>query len=468
MNVLCTWSLVTLFVCSTADVAPGLPSYNAYAELEDADPFGNSQSRLAMASLPRVAPGMAAYTAAFSGLPTQSSEQSRQGVQPMPAAVANLDFHSIEPPQPLQQIDRAAYANEPSTAVALQQLAPALGATEMAGLGAYSMNTVETKAQELSMELSHAEAHEALLKAQNEQLRHQLDQWKVTGANIAEREAKVVALLDSPAQQLANVRDSLMPKPPAQAEALASSAPLASAGAAAAAPSMLQQAVSQVSDKVEVVYHHHYVAPVLMTMGVLFLLVSGWRLGSFMVALRKGEVGWKEALVSNASSQRLQPVLRAMGLAQFKVEVSEIHLGSLFAGAADIRVNFRMGSGIERRTKVLKNAGSTFLRFDDVLELTVCSSDAPCTICVTDKRGDLATVELPASEIVRLATRPHQEYFRTELTASPGLGDVSDRRPYVAMRMRNILAAPAPTPAMVAKLKGDKAAAERAYGSFAV
>merc|ERR1719247_2348358 len=113
---------------------------------------------------------------------------------------------------------------------------------------------------------------------------------------------------------------------------------------------------------------------------------------------RKGETGWQslsQAIVNSPSSQRLQPVLRAMGLAQYKVEISEIHLGSLFAGSADVRVNFRMGNGVERRTKVLKNTDGTFLRFDDVLELSICGSDAPCSICVTDRRGDLASVELP-------------------------------------------------------------------------
>merc|ERR1719473_609939 len=103
--------------------------------------------------------------------------------------------------------------------------------------------------------------------------------------------------------------------------------------------------------------------------------------------------------------RHFQPLLRRMGWTEYKVEVSEIHLGSFFAGSYDVRVTFRMPNGTERRTKVLKNSGGAFLRFDDVLELSVCGSDSPCTISVTDRRGQLAHVELPASELVRLATR---------------------------------------------------------------
>jgi hypothetical protein len=199
-----------------------------------------------------------------------------------------------------------------------------------------------------------------------------------------------------------------------------------------------------------------------------FITALTWKSWCFLCSWRKGEVSLStlsQALASNPSSKRLQPVLRAMGLAQYKVEVSEIHLGSLFAGSCDVRVNFRMGNGNERRTKVLKNAEGTFLRFDDALELTLCSKDPPCSICITDRRGDLAHVELPSAELIRLATRPHQEYFRTELAASRELGGDSERRPYVAMRIRSIVA----PPMSQSSLKSDTGSAEkRAYGSFAV
>jgi len=455
-------SLFLFFGYSAGAAAPGLPSSTAgcgaeclgscfagkclYADvqLDDEDPFGTTQSRLAMAQLPKAAPGMAAYTAAWQGLAPQPTQEFRQA---LPPATANLDFQSVEPPRPLLQ----RHWEEPSA---------------MAGLESMAGTAMENKATELTLELQRAEAHEAVLRAQNEQLRNQLEQWKITGANIAEREAKVVALLGAPAAQASTAAAATAPAAAAAVAATASAAPAtASANATVeAAPSMLQQAVRRLRSTGESAYSYvnpSYLHPLFMTVGLLFMVMSGWKFGCFVLKMRKGDVGWKETLVSKATNPRLQPMLRAMGLSQFKVEVSEIHLGSLFAGSADIRVNFRLGNGTERRTKVLKNSGSTFLRFDDKLELSVCSSDAPCIICVTDKRGDLASVELPASELVRLATRPHQEYFRTELTASPGLGDVSDRLPYVAMRMRNIIATNA-------RIKGEAMAGERAYGSFVV
>lgn len=317
----------------------------------------------------------------------------------------------------------------------------AVGPNQPPGLGFQSTGVSETKAQELSYELQRAEAHEALLQAKNEQLTQQLERWKVAGYDIASRDAKVFQLLGAQAMQ-----------PKATAANALPTEPLPGAMGSATQPSMLQRAASHV---LMVPYvSHSYIRLLFMAIGTIFMLAGSWKAFRFMQRLRKGE----ESLVSNRSSPCMQPVLRALGLTQYKVEVSEIHLGSLFSDSNDICINFRMGNGTECWTKVLKNGDGAFLRFNDVLELSVCGSDAPSTICITDRRGDLAHVELPAAELVRLATRPHQEYFRTELTATRALGEVSDQRPYVAMRLRNILAIPV----------AAKAGEGRAYGSFAV
>lgn len=317
--------------------------------------------------------------------------------------------------------------------------------------GFQSESVLENKAQELSYELHRAVAHEALLQGQNAKLRQQLERWKETGTNIAQREAKVAALLGASSSQV---------------KAASATATLAAASPAAQPPSMLQQAAKHLWARADM--SHSAYGTFFMAMCILAVAACVWKTWCFVQRLRKGDTGFSQAFACYpGSSQRLQPVLRAMGLAQYKVEISEIHLGSLFAGSSDIRVNFRMGSGMECRTKVLENSDGTFLRFDDVLELSVCSSDAPCTICITDRRGDLAHVELPASELVRLAIRPHLEYFRTELKASRALGDVIDRHPYIAMRMRNIIATPTTVGAGLGG-KGRATNEQRAYGSFAV
>jgi len=307
----------------------------------------------------------------------------------------------------------------------------------------HSRSTLESKAQELSYELQRAEAHEALLKVQNEQLRQQLEQWKATGANIADREAQVVALLSK--------------SPPQQNTPLSNTVPFDGARVATPSmPSMLQHTAQQQKTG----HSNSYSRLFLIAVAASVILACVWKMGHSIKKVSKGEESW----VSKAPA-----VLHAMGLAQFKykVEVSEIHLGSLFAGSNDVRVKFLMGNGVERRTKVLKNSNGTFLRFDDILELSVSSSDAPCSICITDRRGDLAHVELTSSELVRLATRPHQEYFRTELTTAPALDNKSDRRPYIAMKIRNIMT----TSVVTTGASGKGEAAERqisVYGSFAV
>lgn len=377
----------------------------------------------------------------------------------------------VEPPMPLGQgrspqespLYLRQLATRGATAVDPVGRAPwqLPGALPYGSLGYQSTGVLETKAQELSDELQRAEIHENMLQSQNEQLRRQLEQWRKTGANIADREAKVVAFLASPATRshtppLAAAAAAATSKGSTGKESATAAATVAAGAVAAQDPALLQ--ASRREEELKNSLHNGYLGQSLKMVGMLFILACLWKSGCYIRRVRKGEVSWPQAFGSSPSNQRLQPVLRAMGYAkqQYKVEVGEIHLGSLFAGSSNIRVNFHMGTGVDRRTKALKNTDGTFLRFDDTLELSLCSTDPPCTICVTDKQGDLAHVEVPASELIRLATRPHQEYFRTELIASRALGDSAGRKPYVAMRLRNIHVTPA------------SGAEKRAYGSFAV
>jgi len=358
-------------------------------------------------------------------------------------------------PQPSS--DLSAYAPGAPAALDSQLLHQTMpSATVTAALGFQSVGVLESKAQELSYELQRAEAHDALLRAQNEQLRQQLDKWKTAGSDIAQREAKVMSLLSPPATAAANLQRGNSSNSAATPGAAAQ--PGQSTSLLQSARQMLQQSSSGPG----------YLGPIIGLLGSLIIVGIFWRAGCVVQSLRKGEITWNsmsQAFANSPNSQRLQPMLRAMGLVQYKVEVSEIHLGSLFAGSTDIRVHFRMGNGVERPTKMLRNAGSTFVRFDDNLELSLCGSDPPCTICVADSAGDVAHVEISATQFLRLATRPHQEYFRTELIPARDMGELSGRRPYVAMRLRNISAPPAAVAAMVASASKVE---QRVYGSFTV
>lgn len=355
--------------------------------------------------------------------------------------------------------------------------------TNTAALASPQMPIVEppwtSKEQELTIELQRAEAHENALKEQNAQLRQLLEEWKRTGLNIAEREKKAAELLGRPSASFDALSALAAPMPVRSVEP-----PVAASKTPAVQPSLLQQMKTRSAAFLAAGASRSYLQSAMKMVCIVFAVACFWRFCCFAWSLKKGEIDLRtsmaKAIPTGASGQRLRNM---MGLAEYRVEVSDIYLGSLFAGSSDVRVSFRMGNGAERRTRVPKNRDGTFLRFDDILELSLCSSDAPCTLLVSDRRGELAQKDIPAAELVRLANRPHQQYFRTELTAcdaldpsceAPAFSDPqltprsvdnaqSRRRPYIAMRLRNIDA-----PAAATTAAASKAAEQRAYGSFAV
>lgn len=336
--------------------------------------------------------------------------------------------------------------------------------------------------QQLSFQFRRTEAREMALKMQNEQLRQLLEQWKRAGLNIAEREARAAEMMggmhaagsDTLPSVTASGAGGIAQGPDQVAAALR-----AASGVTVLQLSMLQELASRMRGAA---VHYGYFSSAIKLVCGLFAVACLWRFCCFAQRLQKGELDVRSSvskvLPNGINGQRLRALL---GLTDHRVEISDIYLGSLFAGSSDVRVSFRTGTGVERRTRVAKNKDGTFLRFDDVLEFSVCGSDAPCTLLVSDRRGDLARKELPAAELVRLANRPHQQYFRTELMACDPLDssghaltssdfphtqthagrDLPRRRPYIAMRLRNVNA--------TATLGlGDKAANKRVYENFAV
>lgn len=318
---------------------------------------------------------------------------------------------------------------------------PIAGSPQRLSFRETSSSPLENKGQasSIAVELAQAEAEEARLQSENAQLRQQLAQWKQTGAHIAEREAKVVEILNKPSRQ---GQRAIFEQAVASAETKDASSPSGTALSSPGGTALSQQVAllgSHVQSVTDVVKHNSYtrwILPVILVV-VAWIIAYLWKFGFPSKRQNTGEISWREKMAQALMGKN---IMRKMGWAEYKVEVSEIHLGSFFAGSYDVRVTFRMPNGSERRTKVLKNSGGAFLRFDDVLELSLSNNDSPCSVCVGDRQGNVAQVELPGAEFIRLVHRPHQEYFRTELKPCRTMGETGARRPYVAMRLRDITA----------------------------
>jgi hypothetical protein len=310
---------------------------------------------------------------------------------------------------------------------------PMAGSPQGLSLRETSSSPLENKGQasSIAVELAQAEAEEARLQSENAQLRQQLAQWKETGAHIAEREAKVVEILNKPSRQ---GERAIFEQALASAQTKDASPP---GGAALFQQvSTLGSHVQSVTDVVKHSSYTRWILPVILVV-IAWIIAYLWKHGFASKGQNTGQNSWREKMAQALMGKN---IMRKMGWAEYKVEVSEVHLGSFFAGSYDVRVTFRMPNGSERRTKVLKNSGGAFLRFDDVLELSLSNNDSPCSVCVGDRQGNVAQVELPGSEFIRLVHRPHQEYFRTELKPCRAMGETGARRPYIAMRLRDITA----------------------------
>jgi len=303
-----------------------------------------------------------------------------------------------------------------------------------------SLPPAAQQAREMMAALGNAEATEASLLDENTKLRRELEHWRKAGEHTAERESKVVQLIEE-GSHLAKT-----------AAAAPSKAPPATNSLVSLIESMRQQlgALWGAAPAAGCVF--------LLSLASLCALVALWSAAlSSCHSQRRPQKrsgggrgaeqhDWRDiatqALTCGGRLAVLEPALRYVGVASYKIEISEIHLGSLLGGD-DVFVRLVDGgaAGQERRTKVVRRSDGSFLRFVEVFVLDVRKVDGKLLISVHDDRGELASLELPALELIRLARRPNQEYFRSELQPSPVLGVIlqgSQRRPYAAMRIRDI------------------------------
>lgn len=137
-----------------------------------------------------------------------------------------------------------------------------------------------------------------------------------------------------------------------------------------------------------------------------------------------------------------------------QVEISEIHISSMFSDR-DVRVMLGIrGAGKKRySTKVIRQSHDSFIRFEDTFVLDVQATDPALMVVVCEgsassdsescSKDALAHLELPVQELLTLAKRRHREFYRAELAMSTDVlvalgGEVASRRPYAAMRLRDV------------------------------
>jgi hypothetical protein len=184
----------------------------------------------------------------------------------------------------------------------------------------------------------------------------------------------------------------------------------------------------------------------ILSLGCASLVVGGLFIlslrGSFLIPSYIRTKSESEAKGKDASlPQVLSNGLRHLGGGTSRwIEISEIHIGSMFS-CRDVRVHIHADRGQEHLTQTVRNADGSFIRFRETFTVEVRTSflrgnDCPLVLEVIDPTGILADIEIPAAELLILASRPHREYHRTELRKVTK--DAFGRQPYAAMRIRDM------------------------------
>lgn len=309
-------------------------------------------------------------------------------------------------------------------------------------------------------ELDMVRTREAELRAENDAFKHELNMWKRVGGRVEAREAFALNELSQ-----RSIQRTQAPAPPQSITSVAAASPL---GLPARVHWLMWQMVVSL--------------PVLVLL-LAFIFVA-WN-GSSLVKvfrypfhncykLKESDVGTGEevarmlpppatedapaaaaakaaavgsvpggvefALCRALGIQKDKPwplvdgFLRYAGLMPCKVEVAEIHVGNLLAGK-DFCIVLRDGQGSEHRTQSVQQSDGSFLKFGEIFTLDVRKSDQPVTLSVIDANGECARLEIPARNLVSLAQRRHERYFRSDLsTPRPQPGNP----PYAAMRFRDV------------------------------
>lgn len=285
--------------------------------------------------------------------------------------------------------------------------------------------TKEMQLLQAQVEATHAT--EAAVKAQNEELRKELDTWRAAGEKVVQKEGRIVDLVHE-------LRGEQHPTEAPGVTALLSQQ-------AARAEANIQQNPGS------------YFLPLCVFACICLVLLFGAGVKERVLALPA-----KQVATCGAYGCCLRPMMQRAGMSRYVVEVSEITicLPSAPAGG-DLCVTVQKGrENCLRSTSAVSLAGSPVYKFRDTFCLEVGRSDGLCVFGVVDRDRSpgsdvqkLARLEITAEDLLKAANQKGTDYFRYGLCTSPTEGAPQQRgmidedndgeqRPYLAMRIRDV------------------------------
>mmetsp|Transcript_30905 Transcript_30905/g.67712 ORF Transcript_30905/g.67712 Transcript_30905/m.67712 type:complete len:398 (-) Transcript_30905:118-1311(-) len=326
-------------------------------------------------------------------------------------------------------------------------------------------------------ELSRSQAKKQRLMSENAILRKELERWHTAAEHVAAREAWAARLLMAPEAPAHAAKQSL----PEGAISLAARVPTARRmpqeldEAPAALASMKEPLpMAAVEEKASATYSERAWAAVpsghsgllqfsFLAILLVFAMVFASTCGC-MAGGSKGQSDWRDSVsmaCGGSSRPRIDAALRRLGVSHYKIEISEIHVGSLLSGGS-IHVRISSDVGEWYRTQAIVQDDGSFMRFKETAVLNVRLSDGPYVVAVYNDQGELARLSMRPMELVQLAQRRHREFYRAELEADEqrlqdlNKGRDSTRKPYAAMRIRDVTVTQPQEDAQMASCRGGR------------
>eukprot|EP00930_Biecheleria_cincta_P025693 TRINITY_DN18244_c0_g1_i2.p1 TRINITY_DN18244_c0_g1~~TRINITY_DN18244_c0_g1_i2.p1 ORF type:complete len:435 (+),score=94.79 TRINITY_DN18244_c0_g1_i2:88-1392(+) len=171
---------------------------------------------------------------------------------------------------------------------------------------------------------------------------------------------------------------------------------------------------------------------------VLFLLWrSNQESGSHGLSKSGRPAGWVQ--------QVLAPVLRAIGLGPCEIEISEMQIGNLGPGG-EVFISLHVDGNNDQCTGISERMAAGLVRFKHSFSLQVSGSGSNSQMCTLAVRhanslsqDTVATLALSTKEIMRRVRSKHgQQYFNFNLTMHEQLLSGNQVTPQLALRLREI------------------------------
>jgi len=291
---------------------------------------------------------------------------------------------------------------------------------------------------ELRAELGLVHAGEAKLRADNDLLRQELGHWRAAGERVARRTGEAssprIAKAVAPAQTLGGQRGgpgASVPKATALAQTV-----LPQPSASPPSFSVWQLLVLLVG--------------VLGLLGALQFNAIAAKIGIRDVGLGahpkslEGPADWRDRVLTSCkrlnSSPTLVSALRLAGIGSYRLQLTDIHVGGL---PVDRRLYLRLrdARGAAQYTGIVRVSAEGFLRFAEALVVHVRRSERACTMCLIDAclNESSEEIELSIAELIRLAHRRRQRFFRARLGLGELIADAGQQaRPFIAMKVHDV------------------------------